>query len=125
MLQDSFPWFGKLRGKVAIVTGSSRGVGKGIALVLGEAGATVYVTGRSVRGEQTTQGLPGTIQDTAEEVTARGGKGIPIRCDHSKDSDTKRLISFLARREGHLDILVNNAFGGEEGRKKILSYDGH
>jgi NAD(P)-dependent dehydrogenase (short-subunit alcohol dehydrogenase family) len=125
MLQDSFPWFGKLRGKVSIVTGSSRGVGKGIAQVLGEAGATVYVTGRSVRGKQTTQGLPGTIQDTAEEVTARGGKGIPVRCDHSKDSDTKRLISFVARRERHLDILVSNAFGGEEGRKKILSYDGH
>jgi NAD(P)-dependent dehydrogenase (short-subunit alcohol dehydrogenase family) len=116
---------GKLVGRVAIVTGSSRGVGKGIALVLGDAGATVYVTGRSVRGKPTTQGVPGTIEDTAEEVTARGGIGIPVRCDHSLDPDTKRLISLVKRREGRLDILVNNAFGGEDGRTRILTYDEH
>lgn len=116
-------WAGKLRGKVAIVTGSSRGVGKGIALALGDAGATVYVTGRSVRGRPTAQHLPGTIQDTAEEVTARGGTGIPIRCDHSHDADVRRLISTVRKRSRRLDILVNNAFGGEEGRRKIVSYD--
>jgi NAD(P)-dependent dehydrogenase (short-subunit alcohol dehydrogenase family) len=120
---EAHPWRGKLKGKVAVVTGSSRGVGKGIALVLGEAGATVYVTGRSVRGKPTTQGLPGTIQDTAEQVTARGGRGIPVRCDHSRDGDTKRLFSAIRRSEGRLDLLVNNAFGGEEGRRQIVTYD--
>ena len=110
--------------KVALVTGSSRGVGKGIALVLGETGATVFVTGRSTRGKPTTQGLPGTIQETAEEVTARGGKGIPVRCDHSRDDDIKELASTIQRQEGRLDILVNNAFGGE-GRRKIVTYDEH
>lgn len=117
------PWTGKLSGKVAMVTGSSRGVGKGIALVLGEAGATVYVTGRSVRGRPTTQGLPGTIEDTAEEVTSRGGKGIPVRCDHSRDADIRHLIGVVRQKERRLDILVNNAFGGEEGRRQILTYD--
>jgi NAD(P)-dependent dehydrogenase (short-subunit alcohol dehydrogenase family) len=118
------PWLGQLNGTVAVVTGASRGVGKGIALALGEAGATVYVTGRSVRGQPPTQGLPGTIQDTADEVTARGGKGIPVRCDHTRDADTRRLFSLVARREGRLDLLVNNAFGGEEGRRQIVTYDG-
>ena len=66
----------RLNGTVALVTGASRGGGKGIALVLGEEGATVYVTGRSVRGESTTLGRPGTIDDTADELTARGGTGI-------------------------------------------------
>src|SRR5262245_30028970 len=67
-----------LRGKVAVVTGASRGGGRAIALALGEAGATVYVTGRSVRGGTTTENLPETIDDTADEVTARGGVGIPV-----------------------------------------------
>ena len=120
-----YPWAGKLLGKVAVVTGSSRGVGKGIALSLGEAGATVYVTGRSVRGKPTTQGLQGTIQDTAEEVTRRGGIGIPRRCDHTQDGEIRRLVSAVRRREGRLDILVNNAFGGEEGRRQIVTYDGY
>lgn len=119
------PWSGRLSGKVAIVTGSSRGVGKGIALSLGEAGAIVYVTGRSVRGKATTQGLPGTIQETAELVSERGGRGVPLRCDHSRDADIRRLMSVVHRKEGRLDILVNNAFGGEEGRRQIVTYDGY
>ncbi len=69
----------RLRGRVVLVTGASRGAGKGIALALGEEGATVYVTGRSVRGKPTTLGRPGTIDDTAEQVTARGGTGIAIQ----------------------------------------------
>src|SRR5215468_9839230 len=68
-----------LRGRVAVVTGASRGAGRAIAAVLGERGATVYVTGRSVRGQPTTDDLPGTIEESAEEVTRRGGQGIA--CD--------------------------------------------
>jgi NAD(P)-dependent dehydrogenase (short-subunit alcohol dehydrogenase family) len=118
------PWSGKLKGRVALVTGSSRGVGKGIALVLGEAGATVYVTGRTVRGHLSPHGLPGTIDDTAQEVTDRGGTGVPVRVDHTRDQETKRLIARIRQREGRLDILVNNAFGGEDGSRGIVTYDG-
>src|SRR5262245_40316848 len=103
-----------LQGKVAIVTGASRGAGRGIALALGEAGATVYVTGRSVRGEATTDNLPGTIEETAEDVRARGGEGIAIRCDHRADSDVEELFERLQREQGRLDLLVNNAWGGYE-----------
>jgi NAD(P)-dependent dehydrogenase (short-subunit alcohol dehydrogenase family) len=117
------PWAGKLRGKVALVTGSSRGVGRGIALVLGEAGATVYITGRTTLGHESRWGVPGTIHQTADEVSARGGIGIPVRCDHSKDADVRRLVARIRRESGHVDILVNNAFGGEDGRRQIYSYD--
>jgi NAD(P)-dependent dehydrogenase (short-subunit alcohol dehydrogenase family) len=103
-----------LRNNVAIVTGASRGAGRGIALALGDAGAIVYVTGRSVRGEPSTEDLPGTIQDTAEAVTARGGRGIPIRCDHTVDSDVEALFARVRQIQGRLDILVNNAWGGYE-----------
>ncbi|WP_067855059.1 SDR family NAD(P)-dependent oxidoreductase [Nocardia shimofusensis] len=103
-----------LSSKVAVVTGASRGVGRGIALALGEAGAKVYVTGRSVRGEPTTEGLPGTIDDTADEVTARGGLGVAVRCDHTDDADTERLFAQIAETDGKLDILVNNAWSGYE-----------
>jgi NAD(P)-dependent dehydrogenase (short-subunit alcohol dehydrogenase family) len=103
-----------LRNKVAIVTGSSRGAGRGIALALGDAGAIVYVTGRSVRGKPTTENLPGTIEDTAEAVTARGGRGIPIRCDHTVDSDVEALFARVKQVQGRLDIMVNNAWGGYE-----------
>jgi dehydrogenase/reductase SDR family protein 1 len=101
-----------LAGQVAIVTGASRGVGKGIALGLGEAGATVYVTGRSVeRGA-----LPGTIGETAAEVGARGGRGIAAACDHSDDTQVANLIARVNREQGRLDILVNNAFAVPEGK---------
>ena len=72
-----------LSGKIAVVTGASRGAGRAIAAVLGEAGATVYVTGRTTRGTPAVDNLPGTIEDTADEVTARGGRGIAVRCDHT------------------------------------------
>ena len=100
---------------IAVVTGASRGVGKGIATVLGEAGATVYVTGRSRRGQPSTEGLPGSIEDTADEVTKRGGKGIAIRCDHTKDADVEALFEHVRREHGCLHLLVNNAWGGYEG----------
>jgi NAD(P)-dependent dehydrogenase (short-subunit alcohol dehydrogenase family) len=103
-----------LRDKVALVTGASRGAGKGIALVLGERGATVYVTGRSVRSQPTTLGRPGTIDDTAEEVTSRGGAGIAIRCDHTDDSQADEVFRRIAAEQGRLDLLVNNAWSGYE-----------
>lgn len=104
----------RLEGKVALVTGASRGGGKGIALVLGEEGATVYVTGRSVRGKPTTLGRPGTIDDTAEEVSARGGVGIAVRCDHADDAQVEKLFDRVSREQGRLDLLVNNAWSGYE-----------
>jgi len=103
-----------LKGKVAVVTGASRGAGRGIALALGEVGATVYVTGRSVRGESTTENLPGTIEETAEAVTTRGGTGIAVRCDHTVDSDSEELFARVQREQGRIDLLVNNAWGGYE-----------
>jgi NAD(P)-dependent dehydrogenase (short-subunit alcohol dehydrogenase family) len=104
----------RLEGKVALVTGASRGGGKGIALVLGEQGATVYVTGRSVRGEPTTLGRPGTIDDTAEELTARGGNGIAVRCDHTDDVQVEALFERIRSDHRKLDLLVNNAWSGYE-----------
>ena len=104
-----------LKGKIAVVTGASRGAGRGIALVLGEAGATVYVTGRSVWESSSRPELPGTtIDDTAEMVTARGGIGIPVRCDHTNDKDVENLFSRVEAEQGKLDVLVNNVWGGYE-----------
>ena len=97
-----------LAGKVAVVTGASRGVGKGVALELGAAGATVYVTGRSV-----TPGsypVPGTVTETAAEVTALGGQGIAVRCDHAVDADSEALFERVRSEQDRIDILVNNAF---------------
>lgn len=99
---------------VALVTGASRGAGRGIALELGTAGATVYVTGRSGAGAPTTDGVPGTIEETASEVTARGGRGIAVRCDHTVDADVESLFARIRADHARLDLLVNNAWGGYE-----------
>jgi dehydrogenase/reductase SDR family protein 1 len=101
-----------LDGKIAVVTGASRGVGKGVALGLGEAGATVYITGRTVDEGKTD--IPGTIQQTADEVTNLGGKGFPVRCDHRNDQEVEALFQRIANDQGQLDILVNNVWGGYE-----------
>lgn len=105
---------GSLDGLVSVVTGASRGGGRGVAVTLGEAGATVYVTGRSARGGETTEGLPGTVEDTADEVTRRGGIGIPVRCDHTVDADVAKLFDRVRREHGGLGLLVSNAWGGYE-----------
>ena len=111
-----------LRGRVAVVTGASRGAGRAIAAVLGERGATVYVTGRSVLGQPTTDNLPGTIEESAEEVTRRGGKGIAVRCDHTDEADVQALFRKVRDEQGRLDILVNNAWGGYEGERPMPAY---
>lgn len=101
---------------IAVVTGASRGAGRGIAEVLGEAGATVYVTGRSTRDAPSGPGRAGTIDETAQAVNARGGKGIAVRCDHTDDADVQSLFARVRREHGRLDVLVNNAWGGYEQR---------
>ncbi|MBI3734481.1 MAG: SDR family NAD(P)-dependent oxidoreductase [Chloroflexi bacterium] len=103
-----------LRGKVALVTGASRGVGKGIALGLGESGATVYLTGRTVTEGQSAAKLPGTIDQTAEAVTRLGGQGIAIRCDHCNDAEVTAVFERIRAEQGRLDILANNVWGGYE-----------
>jgi NAD(P)-dependent dehydrogenase (short-subunit alcohol dehydrogenase family) len=100
--------------KVAVVTGASRGVGKGIALGLGEAGATVYVTGRTTQEGTDVEKLGGTVFRTAEEVTALGGNGIALACDHRDDSQVETLFQQVTQENGRIDILVNNAWGGYE-----------
>jgi dehydrogenase/reductase SDR family protein 1 len=108
-----------LKDTVAIVTGASRGVGKGIALGLGEFGATVYVTGRTVSKEDATVPLPGTINETADEVNKIGGKGIPVKCDHRNDIEVKALFDRVLNEQGKIDILVNNAWAGYENIAKV------
>jgi dehydrogenase/reductase SDR family member 1 len=104
-----------LAGKTAIVTGASRGVGRGIAEGLGAAGAVVYVSGRSVHGSPTTVALAGTIEETADAVKRAGGTGIAFRCDHRDDSDARALFRRVEAERGRLDVLVNNVWGGYEG----------
>jgi NAD(P)-dependent dehydrogenase (short-subunit alcohol dehydrogenase family) len=93
-----------LEGRVAVVTGASRGAGRAIAAVLGERGATVYVSARSVEG----------TEETAAIVDRRGGAGIPVRCDHTVEEEVERLFERVRREHGRLDLLVNNAWGGYE-----------
>ena len=103
-----------LRGQVAVVTGASRGVGRGIARGLGEAGATVYVTGRTVEEGASAARLPGSISTTAREVTELGGTGIAVRCDAGDDEQLAALVAQVSAEQGRLDVLVNSAWGGYE-----------
>ena len=95
------------RKPIAVVTGASRGAGRGIAIALGSHGCTVYVTGRSQKSGD--HPLPGTIFETAQAVTAAGGNGIAVACDHGSDEQTKALFDQIGAEQGKLDILVNNA----------------
>jgi NAD(P)-dependent dehydrogenase (short-subunit alcohol dehydrogenase family) len=106
-----------LKGKIAVVTGASRGVGRGIAVVLGECAATVYVTGRSRRGGSASADVPGTIDDTADEVSRRGGIGIAVPCDHRDSNQVEALFARIRVEQGRLDLLINNAWGGYEGHR--------
>ena len=116
----------RLKGCVAVVTGATRGAGRGIAVELGAAGATVYVTGRSTRAQPAAaygqilalskmEAVPGSIEDTADEVTRAGGRGMAVRCDHTRDDEVAALFERVAQeQDGRLDLLVNNAWGGHE-----------
>ena len=99
-----------LAGKIAVVSGATRGAGRGIATALGDAGSTVYCTGRSVPGSPGMKNRPETIQETADIVTARGGHGIAVRVDHTVPGEVARLFE----RVGELDILVNDIWGGDD-----------
>lgn len=114
-----------LSGKIAVVTGASRGVGKGIALGLGEAGATVYVTGRTVKEGEAASRLSGTIGETAQQVTRQGGKGIAVQVDHRDDAQVRAFFERVRDEQGRLDILVNNAWGGYEQFTNGSEYTGH
>lgn len=103
-----------LAGHVVLVAGGTRGGGRGIATELGAAGATVYVTGRSTRAAESDLGRPETIEDTAEYVTAAGGRGIAVRCDHSDAQQVKDLVNRIATEQnGRLDALINDVWGGD------------
>jgi NAD(P)-dependent dehydrogenase (short-subunit alcohol dehydrogenase family) len=105
----------RLRGRIAVVAGATRGAGRGIARALGEAGATVYCTGRSVRGNPSPYGRPETIEETATLVSALGGTGIAVRVDHSKEAEVEALMARVGREQGRLDILVNSLAGEAPG----------
>lgn len=103
----------KLAGKVAVVAGATRGAGRGIATALGEAGATVYCSGRTSRDGSVGMGRPETIEETAERVTAAGGVGIPARTDHLREDEVRALFARVRREHGRLDVLVNDIWGGD------------
>src|SRR6056297_1264073 len=104
----------RLENKIAVVTGGSRGVGKGIAKGLAEQGAIVYITGRTVDKDNADVPLAGTINETAKEVNELGGVGIPYQCDHKNDEEVRRLFKKIKNEYGDLDILVNNVWVGYE-----------
>lgn len=102
-----------LKGKVALVTGSSRGAGRGIALELARRGAFVYITGRTT-DVSVTEHIKGSIDSVLREIKESGGSGAVIRCDHTKDQETEAVIRQIAEEQGRLDILVNNVWGGND-----------
>jgi len=103
-----------LKSRITLVTGASRGVGRGIAVGLGEAGATVYVTGRTLNAGESHLPLSGSLTETAHEITQAGGCGIAVRCDHTQDEEVEALFQRIQVEHSRLDILVNNVWGGYE-----------
>ncbi|MGW0611530.1 SDR family oxidoreductase [Streptomyces sp. NPDC002788] len=108
-----------LQGKVALVAGATRGAGRGIAVELGAAGATVYVTGRSTRAGRSEYDRPETIEDTADLVTEAGGRGVAVPTDHLDPAQVRALVDRIADEQGRLDVLVNDIWGGE----KLFEWD--
>ena len=108
-----------LKGKISLVAGATRGAGRGIAVALGAAGATVYVTGRSTRERRSELDRPETIEETAELVTAAGGQGIAAAVDHLEPEQVRALVQRIDREQGRLDVLVNDIWGGE----RMFSWD--
>jgi NAD(P)-dependent dehydrogenase (short-subunit alcohol dehydrogenase family) len=105
----------KLTGKIALVTGASRGLGKAVALELAQAGAYVIVTGRSTKGHSTQSELPATTIDaTVDAIREAGGKAEAVKCDHTEPGAVKSLVAYIGKQHGKLDILVNNAWGGHD-----------
>jgi NAD(P)-dependent dehydrogenase (short-subunit alcohol dehydrogenase family) len=117
---------GPLAGKVALVAGATRGGGRGIAVALGEAGATVYTTGRSTRQRRSEVDRPETIEETAELVTAAGGEGIAVAVDHLDPAQVAALVERIDADRGRLDVLVNDVWGAEhlfEWRSPVWEHD--
>lgn len=115
-----------LEGKVALVAGATRGAGRGIAIELGAAGATVYATGRSTRGQPSEIGRAETIEETGELIEAAGGKAVPLRVDHQLKEEVRALAARIRRDHGRLDVLVNDIWGGEnltEWNKPVWEHD--
>jgi NAD(P)-dependent dehydrogenase (short-subunit alcohol dehydrogenase family) len=115
-----------LEDKVALVAGATRGAGRGTAVALGEAGATVYCTGRSTRERRSEYDRPETIEETAEMVTAAGGSGIAVAVDHLEPDQVRALVGRIDAEHGRLDVLVNDIWGGEllfEWKKPLWEHD--
>ncbi len=102
-----------LRDKIALVAGATRGAGRGIACMLGEAGATVYCTGRSTKNNPSSMNRPENIEESAQLVDQWGGKGIAVKVDHTEEEEVSRLMERIKRDHGKLDILVNDVWGGD------------
>src|SRR5437868_11532268 len=111
-----------LAGQIAVVAGATRGAGRGIARALGEAGATVYCTGRSVRGNPSPYGRPETIDETAEMIQAAGGDAIAVRVDHTVESEVEQLFARVDREHHRLDILINSIAGEEPMMRQFVSF---
>ena len=109
-----------LKGEIALVTGASRGIGKGVAIELGKSGAVVYLTGRTIDPLSFETLLSGTISETESIISEAGGKAIAIKCDHSNDEEVEAVFDRIASEQGKLDILVNNAWSGYETMQRGL-----